>query len=683
MGADSTELPDRSTDYNDRSTNYNDRSTDYKDRSTDYNDRSTDYNDRSTDYKDRSTDYKDRSTDYNDRSTNYNDRSTDYKDRSTDYNDRSTNYNDRSTDYNDRSTDYNDRSTDYNDRSTDYNDRSTDSNNNSTDSNNNSTDSDTDCTGKDYDDNSTDYNDRSTDCNNRSTDSDTDCNRNYYYRAPYYYTMSNHAPTAFNIFNFEAMYEALMEYKSDPYAGEVQYDLVKEQFQKLGQQEGESLSGITGDLTDAIKAMKDVWVLQYTDSETGYEMAILLENFDPQTECPEPGMGEIAPDEELKPSFVDFAINDFRSSVPENMAAELNLDTFGHLYSKDLKGKDGDALLSMEGHVGSSVIGFKDMWMLSYNESPDDMETSILLENFDPTVDDLPDDIQLGNLSTFDSYNERYLHNFHYRYMEMRQTVSLQSVIPTNCGTALHSIRLDTRFTLRRIPFFFIACWEIHFQEFLIIPFLCFEICIICGIPVVIPVIKVLVIRREFWFGLWIFIPARCPPAPPAGFGAFRDLCLPVWGSNLVKEICFYECFPGWVPIWGSFVRKCVNGVWTGWPLICLPSWIAPTNSTIPPQIPPPIPPRPPRPPPGHPLLPCNCQDIRDKYPALPSGYYMVYPKDGQPGFLVYCDMETDGDVDECASDPCQNGGTCEDEVNGYTCTCAEGYVGDHCETGK
>ncbi|CAH1257012.1 FBLN7 [Branchiostoma lanceolatum] len=37
-------------------------------------------------------------------------------------------------------------------------------------------------------------------------------------------------------------------------------------------------------------------------------------------------------------------------------------------------------------------------------------------------------------------------------------------------------------------------------------------------------------------------------------------------------------------------------------------------------------------------------------------------------------------DVDECASHPCENGATCMDGVNGYTCTCAAGYVGDHCE---
>ena len=39
-------------------------------------------------------------------------------------------------------------------------------------------------------------------------------------------------------------------------------------------------------------------------------------------------------------------------------------------------------------------------------------------------------------------------------------------------------------------------------------------------------------------------------------------------------------------------------------------------------------------------------------------------------------------DIDECASDPCQNGATCVDGVNGYTCTCASGYTDTHCDAG-
>ena len=37
--------------------------------------------------------------------------------------------------------------------------------------------------------------------------------------------------------------------------------------------------------------------------------------------------------------------------------------------------------------------------------------------------------------------------------------------------------------------------------------------------------------------------------------------------------------------------------------------------------------------------------------------------------------------VDACASDPCQNGGSCTDAGSSYTCTCATGFTGADCET--
>ena len=39
-------------------------------------------------------------------------------------------------------------------------------------------------------------------------------------------------------------------------------------------------------------------------------------------------------------------------------------------------------------------------------------------------------------------------------------------------------------------------------------------------------------------------------------------------------------------------------------------------------------------------------------------------------------------DIDDCASYPCKNNGTCIDRVNGFNCSCAAGFNGTRCETG-
>ena len=48
--------------------------------------------------------------------------------------------------------------------------------------------------------------------------------------------------------------------------------------------------------------------------------------------------------------------------------------------------------------------------------------------------------------------------------------------------------------------------------------------------------------------------------------------------------------------------------------------------------------------------------------------------------FFQYCYFP---DIDHCTTKPCQNGGTCEDGLTSYTCTCAVGWEGTDCDIGK
>ena len=76
-------------------------------------------------------------------------------------------------------------------------------------------------------------------------------------------------------------------------------------------------------------------------------------------------------------------------------------------------------------------------------------------------------------------------------------------------------------------------------------------------------------------------------------------------------------------------------------------------------------------------------EDDCDASPCLNGGTC----EDQVAGYICLCADGYEGDncddnTDDCAGTPCLNGGTCNDDVNRYECTCESGYTGPSCEIG-
>lgn len=48
--------------------------------------------------------------------------------------------------------------------------------------------------------------------------------------------------------------------------------------------------------------------------------------------------------------------------------------------------------------------------------------------------------------------------------------------------------------------------------------------------------------------------------------------------------------------------------------------------------------------------------------------------------YFVFSGWNCELEINECQSEQCLNGATCQDYLNGFSCTCVPGFQGDFCE---
>ena len=84
------------------------------------------------------------------------------------------------------------------------------------------------------------------------------------------------------------------------------------------------------------------------------------------------------------------------------------------------------------------------------------------------------------------------------------------------------------------------------------------------------------------------------------------------------------------------------------------------------------------------PPIPCSsdCNHASVNNQVCRVWYKWIWPLSDPPNILCmhhYISWFLTVDINECSSNPCQNGATCNNLVNSFSCACVLGYTGDTC----